>query len=645
MRSFSEIRFRLQQEAANAWLYLFPPTLPPALRAAASFPAALLPEGKTVAAKLRETPYAAELNRLAAEILQHRFPLLGYVIETGPAIRWRRDPLRGIESETAYFRRIPYLDAARAGDHKIIWELNRHQHLVLLSKAWLLTGKRECLSEIASQLESWHEQNPYGRGINWASALEVAFRALSWIWIYHLAGDALPGRARDLLLNGLYQHGVHLRHNLSVYFSPNTHLLGEAVALHALGVLFPRCPQAGLWKKLGGEIVAAEMENQVRPDGAHFEQSSAYHVYAVDLFLFHSLLEPPSQAYRDKLSRMVDYLAAITSDDGRIPHMGDDDGGSLFHPYGERRRFGMATLTSCGRAHEDMPVQAAWWLGDRAFSSTPPPPNREPRLFPDTGVAVLSSGPVQVVADTRGFGHAGAGHSHAHALQVLCRDAGRDLLIDPGTYTYVGEPEWRDRFRGTAAHNTVRVDGKDQADPAGPFRWLNKPSSEVLRWTVQGGLRYLAARCLYRGMQHERHFLWMEDHRTLVVVDEVSGSGGGSHLLEQFWHCGAPVTSLAPGLFRIGDGARLAVPAVEQVELIEGWLSEAPGSKVERPVVRVTRQQAFPAAMGALLQLRPEADLRIEVTRREQGIHLSAGRDRTVEFLRGGGADPTIVWK
>src|SRR5262249_34115124 len=152
--------------------------------------------------------------------------------------RWRRDYVSGRESGLEYFRRIPYLDFSRAGDHKIIWELNRHQHLVALAQAHLFSGEESVLRDLWSQLGSWLEQNPFCRGMNWTSALEVAFRALSWAWIEHLAGSRMPEALRRPWLRSFYQHGQYLEYNLSVYFSPNTHLQGEALALHVLGVLF-----------------------------------------------------------------------------------------------------------------------------------------------------------------------------------------------------------------------------------------------------------------------------------------------------------------------------------------------------------------------------------------------------------------------
>src|SRR6266567_266727 len=123
MRSAQEIAYRLRQELKNVVLLLRPPPNPGELGQA---PAALQYCGAAVAV-LRGTEFAKEVCRTADEIRRHRFPLLGLTLDTGPQIHWRRDYVNGKESGTEYFRRVPYLDAGRVGDHKIIWELNRHQ--------------------------------------------------------------------------------------------------------------------------------------------------------------------------------------------------------------------------------------------------------------------------------------------------------------------------------------------------------------------------------------------------------------------------------------------------------------------------------------------------------------------------------------
>jgi hypothetical protein len=545
-RSPREIAFRLRQEIRNLALFANPPKLKPIK---VPTPLTGMPDPSELAEPLSE----AGLLELASQIREHRFPLLGLTIETGPEIAWRRDYVHDKETGTGYFRTIPFLDASRAGDHKIIWELNRHQHLVILAQAG-------ALDEIVSELKSWFRENPFQRGINWASALEVAFRALSWIWIYHLIGDRFPAAFRQEFLQQLYWHGCHLENNLSFYFSPNTHLLGEAVALHALGFLFPQFAHAGHWRELGGKVVREQMDRQVHADGSHFEQSTYYHVYALDMFRFTALLEPQAAAYMDKLARMVEFRDAVMGPARRLPLFGDDDGGRFFQPYGRKDRSGGL-------------VQS--------------------KLFRDIGIAVLIAGPVHIVIDTGPFGPWSSGHSHSDTLSFIARVGDEDVLIDAGTYTYVGDLVERDRFRGSAAHNTIRIDGRDQAIPAGPFGWKDQPQVKINAWSSTPAQDSLDAECAYAGFIHRRRFLFEKVEALLKIQDEITGPPG-EHEVEQLWHLGS-------------EGARSRMSFGELPEEVESWASSVYGEKHRIPGLRIVKRGPLPIRLetSVNLQARP----------------------------------------
>src|SRR5438270_11156758 len=226
-------------------------------------------------------------------LLEHRFDLLGFEdLRYGERINWHLDLVHSKEASAKPFHRVNYLNFAEVGDSKIIWELNRHQHLVTLAKAYRLTDDEKFVTEIVQQWQHWQRENPYPVGINWASSLEVAFRSLSWHWLYFLLADspALPSDFHDQWLRAQALNGRHIERYLSTYFSPNTHLLGEAVALFCLGVLCGELRSAERWKRRGWEIILQEAQRQVRPDGFHFEQSTYYHVYALDFFLHAAVL-------------------------------------------------------------------------------------------------------------------------------------------------------------------------------------------------------------------------------------------------------------------------------------------------------------------------------------------------------------------
>lgn len=495
---------------------------------------------------LTGSAYAAEVLRLARLIEAGRYPLFGEAVPLGAIPAWRRDWKTGQESGLDYFRRVRYLDPEKVGDHKRVWEPARHQHLVLLAQAALLGEGTACLAAIERQICDFLDTNPFQRGMHWASALEVAFRALSWIWIDHLAGPRLQPAIRERLRLGLYRHGCHLEHNLSIYFSRNTHLLGEAVALHALGVLYPDWPRADSWRRTGGSILAAEIEYQVLPDGADFEQSSYYHIYALDMFLFHWLLAGRPEEMRPRLTAMAVFLSTLGGPGGNMPLTGDDDGGRMFHPYGSRSAFYMSTLATSSIALKQkglmadtasIPEQAAWWLGEESLKETwgdaPPAASRR---FVDSGLVAMVSGETQILVDAGGFGSRRGGHSHSDSLQILIRRGDKEVLIDPGTYTYVSDRARRNWFRSTAAHNTVRIDGQEQGEMDYPFGWRSRPEVSVEEWAPGAAEDRLTAVCRYGGRTHRRTVVFHKPDR-VEIVDEID-AGPGEHTAEQFWHFG-----------------------------------------------------------------------------------------------------------
>jgi len=679
MRSAAEIGFRLRQEARNLKLWTRPPELPErSLRQALQ---AVLPLPAPAAAHrlLAGTRYGENLPELAGRIAAGELPAFDTWIQPGGPIRWRKDYRHGQETAAVYLRRVPYLDFPRAGDHKWVWEINRHQHLVTLAQAWAIDPQPVYSRTIETQLESWLEQNPPLAGINWTSALEVAFRALSWVWIWHWAGAALSAPLAGRLLTALYRHGLYLEANLSVYFSPNTHLLGEALALDTLGRLFPSFPGAARWQETGSRELALALERQVAADGSHFEQSSYYHVYALDMFLLHRVIAGPGTvAAEEKLARMAEFLTVLLGDEGRIPLLGDDDGGRLFSPFGARDTFGRGTLAVYGvlaggpapagiSAREASAEMAVWWLGERAeqwLTTARIRPPRQSRLFANAGLAAAESPGTQILADAGPMGPGSAGHSHADALQVLIRRGGRELLIDPGTATYIADPVRRNRFRGTAAHNTVTVGtppadggayplwgtyrladargsvtlsesmrpvpshdregvfsartsenvkrpadgrGQDQATQAGPFRWIDPPEVRLRNWKAGADEDVWDAECRYRNVRHRRLFLWDKTAPRLWIADHVEWDEPGQILpLTQHWQLGEEPDGVT-GSTIFCAGARLALEPGGELTIERTERSLVLGQQQASWTAVMRWQSASPARRVTLVDWRPEA--------------------------------------
>ncbi len=627
MRSREEILSRLKQETVNLRLYLAP--FPHTSERPEAGPLAGLPNPTPAVDALRGSPFAERVVALAEDVLQRRFSLLTLEARTTAKIDWQLDPTHPERNglgwrRHAHYRLVPAMDAGLVGDYKVIWELNRLQHLPLLAQAFRFTRQRKFIDEIAMATASWRDQNRLMAGINWVSALEAAFRILSWIWTWHIAGKELSPDARRDILWCIEEHAYFLEYNLSIYHSPNTHLLGEALALEAAGALFPHFKRAAQWRRLGSQTLDQELRIQVLADGGYFERSSYYHVYALDIFLFHGLLAGRSDAeFQGRLRSMAHYLASIAGVSRRLPLIGDDDGGRLFHPYGERTKFCRATLTAAGvlldepawiGSSEDAAEMAAWWWGAGALGKTGKRAEGWSELFPKTGIAVMAAGETQIIVDVGPFGEISGGHSHADTLSLMVRRGGEELLIDPGTYTYILDPRERDFFRGTAAHNTIRIDGLSQAMPAGPFRWRDRPAVEIGEWRTGSQRDLLSAVCRYRGLSHARAVLFVKPD-LILVCDRIEGSGG-EHAIEQFWHAGVPARPESATRVQLGSDAWMLIGPGAAVEVGEGgefgWWSPGLGSKAPGAYIRVAERGRLPMLRWTALDLASAGELTVD---------------------------------
>lgn len=588
---------------------------------------------------LREhLPHEAEaVIKEADEICRHRFRLLGFEnLDYGAEIDWQLDAVHGKRTPLIPWFKINFLDFAQAGDHKITWELNRHQHLVTLAKAWLLTSKDRYAKEAISQWYSWQRANPYPLGVNWASSLEVAFRSLSWLWMRHLLAPCLllPGGFEKDLLRALALSGRHIHQYLSTYFSPNTHLLGEAVALFFIGTLCPEISAAKKWKEQGWRIIQQEAQRQVRPDGVYFEQSLYYHVYALDFLLHARLLASRNgiaipAGFDDVVQRMlgvVHALAQVGPPDG----FGDDDGGRVFNPRRNRAEHMTdplavgATLFHSEGSDATLTEEAIWLFGAEAIEWTAKSGDAAggPGVysFNDGGIYIAASHEPaqQMVIDAGPQGTGRSGHGHADALSIKLSFGNRPWLVDAGTFGYITPGGERQIFRGTRAHNTLAVDGLDQAQPEGPLAWSAIPIVQAECWipgasfTLFAGSHSGYAR-LAQPVRHRR-FVFHLDGGFWLVRDVAEGQG--SHLLETSWHF-APdlIASKTVNAFLVSPSPRnpssAAAPCYLTLlpvsdpqwrsEIVSEHVSPAYGTMISAPVLRCSARVAVPAEHAMLL--------------------------------------------
>ncbi|MBL8962131.1 MAG: alginate lyase family protein [Gemmatimonadetes bacterium] len=569
------------------------------------------PEQTATLARQRDPEGVQRILERADAALAGRLHLLGYgPMDVGTPIDWHRDPVAGIAAPRLHWSRVPYLDPAVAGDHKRVWEINRHQWLVSLGQAWVLTRDARHAAAIDAALTSWMDANPPKRGVNWASSLEVGFRAMAWLWALRLAADAPALRTSTVerAVGHLVLAARHLERNLSTYFSPNTHLTGEALALYHLGIELGDLTAAAGWRRVGREVLVEWLPRHVRPDGTYFEQSTWYHRYTLDFYAhFAALAErngEPMPAVRDAVRRMGHVLAAITRPDGTFPLIGDDDGGRLLFLDGRPGTDARPALALAGALAQDETLLAAagpaladvaWILGaiptTGAGHQSP-----DSVLYRDGGLAVLRdpSSPAEsfMVVDAGPHGALNCGHAHADALSFDLTLDGRPVFVDPGTCNYSTDPAIRDRFRATASHNAATFDGRSSSVMAGPFAWASQARTRIDWWEMgswgswlRGGHDGFEPGATYR---RDLMALGRGEDRYFVVVDSWQAATGGSAAMHL--QGGAGTELVATGqVVQVMRGdlvdAVVFVPTGE-LSVERGELSPAYGVRVEAPRLR-----------------------------------------------------------
>jgi hypothetical protein len=525
----------------------------------------------------------------------HCWPLLGFgekCFGVGE-IDWNLDPLSGFDWPLAHHAEIN-LSRDDGSDVRVVWELNRMAQLITLGRAYAVTDNQRFSTEFFRQLQSWREQNPVGRGVNWNCAMEVALRAMNLLAAFELFLRAPQMNETELaeLLRMFDQHGSHIRRNLEYsHIATSNHYLADITGLLWLGVLLPELEAAQEWREFGLQELLREMDKQLLADGADYEASTGYHRLKLELFLYSFVLchinaIDIGQPYWARLRGMIEYVRGYLRPDGGAPLIGDSDSGQVF-PLVRRRGDDHAYLLALGAAvfqerrfkvaAASAPEELLWILGSQGLSDFAALTAGEPaasQAFPDAGTYVMRHDDLYLFFNASGAGVNGRGsHGHNDALSIEVSACGSAFIVDPGSYIYTGDLKERQRFRSTAYHSTVEVDEIEQntTDEAVPFVIGDEAHPRVLGWESDLETDVVIAehagyQRLAEPLMHRRTVRLQKNRRFWTVKDEFSGAG--THDLAFRFHFAPELESSVrtDGTIEVYDkmnGARLMIAASE----------------------------------------------------------------------------------
>ncbi|MCT2585742.1 alginate lyase family protein [Actinophytocola gossypii] len=514
---------------------------------------------------------AARLTATAEELMSGKAEYFGVWRDDLVAPDWSFDPKTGRSAPAdAYAFDIAYRSEDTVGDIKQLWEPSRHQHLTVLAAAYALTGEDRYAERVAEHLRSWWAANPPLRGVHWVSGIELGIRLISWVWVRRLL-DGWPGAPalfedNPVALHQVWHHQRWLAGFRSRGSSANNHVIAEAAGQVAASAAFDWFPESGTWGPEALRVLDEQLRRNTFGSGLNRELATEYHGLVLELGLAAALeahaggIAVPDSTWL-VLLRMCDALAAVVDVRLRPPRQGDaDDGHGLVLDGAGTDRWGSLLATGAalfGRrdwwpevpgTDVRTPLLAAFAGGVAVEAARP---ERRAAHFADAGLTVLRAstpdGELWCRCDGGPHGFLSiAAHAHADALSVEIRHDGVDILADPGTYCYHGQPEWRSYFRSTLAHNTLELHGADQSSSGGPFLWTRHARTTVLaaeptRWSAEHDGYALGVQPAI----HRRTVDLDAERREYRIHDEVHTQG--RHPARLAFHLGPEVTATLDG--------------------------------------------------------------------------------------------------
>ena len=584
----------------------------------------------------------------ANQICNHVFDLLGSgKISLGTEIDWHTDFISGHQWKADQYFALIHESAYPGGyDIKVPWELSRFQHFVWLGQAYMFTNEEIYAQEFVAEVEDWIKKNPYPGGVNWSTSMEVAIRAINWLWGFYyfrtskeLSQDFVIDFFKSLLI-----HARHIQNNLEVQKTKqgllkSNHYLANIVGLFYLGTLLPEFKEAKSWHEFAKSELENEIINQVYDDGMDFEASISYHRLVTECFLFSALISQInghdfSETYMNRVEKMLEFIMDITKPDGTVPMIGDNDNGRIhrlkmwdrsdleWKDYRYLLAIGSVLFDRMdfAVAAGDQWEEAFWLCGESAYNmwariqeTSETTQYNNSAAYTDAGIFIMRKHDAYLIVDAGKNGQNGlGGHAHNDVFSFELYFDQTQWIVDPGTYTYTSDYLARNLFRRTSSHNTVMIDGIEQntLNPKAPF-WLGSESDpKVEVWKTGETFDYLAAshagyHRLRQPITHHRRIFFNKENSPWWLIQDYFEGTGTHEFVWSYQVMNHDIEVLDNGFVLLNQNnknlAFLFLDNKPEMAVEEGWYSSSYGIKSKIPVVRARLRAGAPVAMTLLI--------------------------------------------
>jgi len=451
----------------------------------------LAPQLKKILGTDGEESIIAEASR----ILEGNLPFFGRLsFACGFPPRWFENPLTGQRVSPnrpwTSMRFASGFSKDDYGDLKFILEPSRFLFVYPLARAYAVTGDDRFPEAFWTAIENWAANSPPMSGPLWICGQESSLRILAWSFALYafLHSSATTPQRAALLLSMIAAHAWRTMQTVGYARSQRSnHLFTEAVGLWTAGTLYPELTDAATWQKQGTRFLREAALDQIMPDGVYLQDSFNYQRMVLHLLLWTLRLSEIHKIQLDPEIRTRTIAAFkfigefVDANSGRAPNHGSNDGSNI------------PPLTACDHGDFRPLLRMGSCILNCPMSLQPGPWDEPAQWFcaehrvPHPSSAWVGASSTTKLPDSTGYHRIGtenswamvrAGHYtrrpfQADQLHVDLWWHGLNLARDAGTYLYNGEPPWNNGLAGTAVHNTVMVDRRDQMKRAGRFLWLD----------------------------------------------------------------------------------------------------------------------------------------------------------------------------
>ena len=443
----------------------------------------------------------------AQEFANNTFDLLGSGKQTFAHIPWHQDfrcaktsPQCSNSFPLDYYKDIQ-ISVGQTDqlekDIKVPWELSRFAHLLILGKAYQLTDDEQFAQAFQVQIEDWLDKNPLLLGPNWVCPMDVAIRAVNWIWAFYYFKDAssISIEFWQRFFCSLYDHFDYLEHHWEIYdLRTSNHYFSDLIGYYYLCYFFRSLCLTILAKASWcHDALKGEFEKQVFDEGTDYEGSTAYHGLITEIvhhyFLISNLFSfEITKHEKDKFERMIEFMQWCSISNDQMIKIGDDDSGRILY-------FGIDHLIK--KNHNTI-------FGRKNYKQF--------------GLSIFKNDRFHVSLRHHAYqSFQPSGHHHNDVGSLTLAVDGIPVFVDPGSFVYTPSAYWRNQFRSTKMHNTIYLDNKEPVPLDDRLFTLDLPEKAMSEVKKEPENILTTSIDLYRNALLNRSIEIMED--SIIITD------------------------------------------------------------------------------------------------------------------------------